>query len=373
MSAAGGATGLVAGGLITQYVSWRWVMFVNVPIGIAVWLVGRAVLSETGRREGHFDVAGAIGATIGVAGIVLGLVQAGADGWTSPLTIGPLLVGVAVLVAFVWHEGRATEPILPLQLLTNRTRSSANGARALLYAGFYGLFYFLAQFLQEVQGYSPVQAGLAFLPMPASVFLSSQLTSRVLMRRLPEKVVMLLGTGVGTLGLLLATHVGTHSSYQQIVVSLVLLGVGAGMTFVALTSASLEDVAPDIAGAASGLVNVSQQLGAAVGLAVLVTVFNALGGQTKLASPGTASSGAAHPLDVVFAVGALFALASFITVLTGVRGLRRPSLAMTQETEEAAPTDGSSLESAVEPSEVSFSRCGAGDTALENLEYAHTA
>jgi EmrB/QacA subfamily drug resistance transporter len=360
MSAAGGATGLVAGGLITQYVSWRWVMFVNVPIGIVVWLLGREVLSETGIRDGHFDLAGALGATVGVTGIVLGLVQAGADGWTSPITMAALLGGIAVLVAFVWHERRAAEPILPLELLTNRTRSSANGSRALLYAGFYGLFYFLAQFLQEVQGYSPVQAGLAFLPMPVSVFLSSQLTSRVLMRRLPEKAVMLLGTGVGTVGLALATRIGAHSSYLQIVVSLVLLGVGAGMTFVALTSASLEDVAPDIAGAASGLVNVSQQLGAAIGLAVLVTVFNGLGGQTHLAS-ARATAGVAHPLDVVFAIGALFALASFVTVLTGVRGTRGPSPAMVEEQDTEVPAGAA------------VSAIGPGATALASPDYAHTA
>jgi EmrB/QacA subfamily drug resistance transporter len=328
VSAAGGAIGLVAGGLITQYVSWRWVMFVNVPIGIAVWLVGRLVLPETAQRHGHFDLAGALGATVGVTGVVLGLVQAGSDGWTSPVTVAALLGGLVVLVAFLWHEGRATEPILPLQLLTNRTRSSANAARALLYAGFYGLFYFVAQFLQEVQGYSPVETGLAFLPMPASVFLTSQFTSRVLMRRLPEKAVMLLGTLLGTVGLALATLIGAHTSYLQIVVSFVLLGAGAGMTFVALTNASLEDVAPHVAGAASGLVNVSQQIGAAVGLAVLVTVFNAVGGRTQLASAGVAAGNVAHPLDVVLAVGALFALSSVATVLFGVGRSREPAPAL---------------------------------------------
>jgi EmrB/QacA subfamily drug resistance transporter len=342
VSAAGGATGLVAGGLITQYISWRWVMFVNVPIGLAVWIVGRLVLPETGRRHGHFDLAGALGATVGVAGVVLGLVQAGTDGWTSPVTVAALVGGVAVLAAFVWHERRAEEPILPLQLLTNLTRSSANGARALLYAGFYGMFYFLAQFLQEVQGFSPVQTGLAFLPMPISVFLTSQFTSRVLMRRLPEKAVMLLGTVTGTVGLALATQIGTHSPYLQIVVSMVLLGAGAGMTFVALTNASLEDVAPDVAGAASGLVNVSQQIGAAVGLAVLVTVFNAVGGRALVGAAG-ATANVAHPLDIVFGVGALFALASCATVLFGVRPSpeAEASLASAVSDDAAGISDGS--------------------------------
>ncbi len=187
VSAAGGATGLVAGGLLTQLVSWRWVMFVNVPIGVTVWLLGRMVIVETERRRGRFDLAGALTCTLGVSAIVFGLVEAGAVGWTSPVTVSALAIGLVLLGLFVRQEQRVDEPIMPLRLLTHRTRSSANASRALLYAGFYGLFYFMAQFLQDVQGYSPLITGLAFLPMPISVFASSQLTSRVLLRRLsPE-------------------------------------------------------------------------------------------------------------------------------------------------------------------------------------------
>jgi EmrB/QacA subfamily drug resistance transporter len=321
VSAAGGATGLVAGGLLTQLVSWRWVMFVNVPIGAAVWVVGRLVLAETERRHGHFDLAGALGCTVGVTGIVLGLVQAGAHGWTDPVTVAALVGGVAVVAAFLWHEGRAAEPILPLVLLAGRTRNSANAARALLYAGFYGLFYFLGQFLQDVQGFSPLATGLAFLPMPISVFLSSQFTSRVLMGRLPQKAVMVLGCALGTVGLVLATGIGARTPYLQIVVTLVLLGLGSGATFVVLTSASLADVAPEVAGAASGLVNVSQQLGAAVGLAVLVTVFNAVAGHhTQLGAGGAvAQAGVVHAMHTVFAAATLFAVGALVTVVAGVR------------------------------------------------------
>jgi EmrB/QacA subfamily drug resistance transporter len=318
VSAAGGATGLVAGGLLTEWVSWRWVMFVNVPIGVAVWILGRRVIAETGRRQGHFDLLGALTCTLGVSAIVFGLVEAGAVGWGDPRAFVSLVAGAAVLAVFLWHEGRVAEPILPLRLLAHRTRNSANGARALLYAGFYGLFYFMGQFLQDVQGYSPLRAGLAFVPMPVSVFLSSQLTSRVLMRRLPEKVVMMAGTLTAAAGLLLATQVGVATTYPQIVASLVLIGAGSGMTFVALTSASLADVEPAMAGAASGLVNVSQQLGAAVGLAVLVTVFNALAGPAALV-PGANAEGVVHSLHTVFAVATLLALGAFTTVLAGVR------------------------------------------------------
>jgi EmrB/QacA subfamily drug resistance transporter len=317
VSAAGGATGLVLGGLLTQLVSWRWVMFVNVPIGIAVWFTGRVVLVETERRNGHFDVLGAISCTIGVSGVVLGLVEAGSKGWTSLLTLVPLIGGVIVFAFFLHHETRAAEPIMPLRLLSHATRNSANASRALLYAGFYGLFYFMAQFLQDVQGYSPLSAGLAFVPMPASVFLASQLTSRVLLRRLPEKVVMMMGATVAIVGLALATQIGAHTTYPQIVVSLVLIGAGFGATLVALTSASLADVEPEIAGAASGLVNVSQQLGAAIGIAVLVTVFNSVAGHAQLV-PGATTPAAVHALRAVFVVTGIFALAGLATIVFGV-------------------------------------------------------
>jgi EmrB/QacA subfamily drug resistance transporter len=317
VSAAGGATGLVLGGLLTQWVSWRWVMFVNVPIGIAVWLTGRVVLPETERRHGHFDLLGAITCTLGVSGVVLGLVEAGSKGWSDPLTLVPLIGGVAVFAFFLRYETRAAEPIMPMLLLSHATRNSANAARALLYAGFYGLFYFMAQFLQDVQGYSPLRAGLAFVPMPASVFIGSQLASRVLLRRLPEKVVMILGSAVAVVGLALATRVGAHTAYSQILIALVLIGAGSGTTLVALTSASLADVEPEIAGAASGLVNVSQQLGAAVGLAVLVTVFNSVAGHGGLV-PGHTTLASVHALRDVFYVTVVFALGALATIVFGV-------------------------------------------------------
>ena len=181
----------------------------------------------------------------------------------------------------------------------------ANLSRALLYAGFYGLFYFLGQFLQDVEGYSPLFTGLAFLPMPASVFLSSQVASRVLLHRLSPKAVMSTGIAAATLGLSLATQVGAHTGYPQIVLFLVLIGAGSGTAFVALTSASLAEVARSDAGAASGLVNMSQQIGAALGLAVLVTVFETLTGHVQLQS-GTGSTAVAstvvHALDAVLGV-----------------------------------------------------------------------
>jgi len=331
VSAAGGAMGLVAGGLLTDLVSWRWVMFVNVPIGLVVWVLGRMVIAESAAYRGRFDFTGAVSSTLGMMGIVFGLVEAGTNGWSSPRTIASLIVGSVLLGLFVHHESRVDEPILPLRLLTHATRSSANVARGLLYAGMYGLFFFLSQFFQDVQRFSALVAGVAFLPMPTSVFLASQLTGRVLVRRFPQKLVMMGGSALVTLGLLLATRIQPTTSYGQIVVSMVLTGAGMGISFVSLTSASLAEVAPEDAGAASGLVNVSQQLGGALGLAVLVTVFDSvssraqLGAQHLVGAESIARENATlvHGLDVVFGLGALFALAALAMVAFGVRPARQ--------------------------------------------------
>ena len=330
VSAAGGAIGLVAGGLLTQWASWRWVMFVNVPIGLAVLLVGRAVLVETERRHGRFDLAGAVTSTVGMTAVVLGLVEAGTAGWDAIATVGPLVAGLALLGLFVRIETTATEPILPLRILANRTRASANVARGFGYAGMYGIIFFLTQFLQDIQGHSPLVTGLAFLPTPLMVFLSSQLTSRVLVNRLPAKVLMVIGTALSALGLLLATQLDPGASYLQVLASLVLIGTGMGVSFVSLTSAGLAGVAPSDAGAASGLINVMQQLGAALGLAVLVTVFDSLTsgahavGLSQVASLGGAAGAAArdalvHGMDLTFAAGAGFALAALAIVVLFVR------------------------------------------------------
>jgi predicted MFS family arabinose efflux permease len=283
-------------------------------------VLGRRVLSESERRHGRFDIAGAITSTVGMSAVVFGLVESGSAGWTSVLTIGSLVAGVAFLIAFVTTERRAAEPVLPLRLLADPTRSTANAARGLVYAGMYGMFFFIGQFLQDVLGYSAMRAGVAFLPMPVSVFLASQATSRVLVRRLPQKAVMVLGISLSMLGLLLATQLHASASYAQIVGSLVLVGMGGGVSFVSLTSASLSNVAPEDAGAASGLINVSQQLGAAVGLAVLVTVFDSA---TRHSGAGLTTAVFAHGLRVVCLVGTGFTVVALGLVAMVVRPVPR--------------------------------------------------
>jgi EmrB/QacA subfamily drug resistance transporter len=320
VSAAGGAIGLVAGGLLTELVSWRWVMFVNVPIAVVAFVLGRMVIPETHRRHGRFDVVGAMTSTIGMTGIVLGLVEAGDRSWTDPITIASFAVGVALLGWFLHNEAHVEEPVLPLRLLTHATRSAANVARGLVYAGMYGMFFYIGQFLQDIQHYSPLRAGVAFLPMPVTVFLTSQVTSRVLVGRVPQRRLMLLGIGTAGVGLLFATRISASSSYGQIVASIILLGIGSGISFVSLTSASLEGVDPADAGAASGLINVSQQVGAALGLAVLVSAFGSATHHAQLGAKVVPGARAAfdtlviHGMHDVFDLTVLFAAAAFIVV-----------------------------------------------------------
>lgn len=272
VSVGGVSLGLVAGGILTEIASWRWVMWVNAPFGIAVAVIALLAVPHTPRRPGRFDLAGAITSTAGVSGLVFGFVHAAEHGWGSPVTLGTILGGAALLVLFVVVERRAEEPITPLSLFASRVRSGALLARMFLFAGALGAFFFLTQYLQDVLGFSPIQAGLAFLPMTAAVFVASQSSSRVLVERFGERPVMIVGATLSLLSLVWLLGLGVHSGYGEVAVSLVLLGLGNGLAFVPLTSSALHDVQPHEAGAAAGLVNVAQQLGAALGLAGLVTV-----------------------------------------------------------------------------------------------------
>ncbi|HMC40615.1 MAG TPA: MFS transporter [Acidimicrobiales bacterium] len=336
VSAAGAALGLVAGGLLTEWASWRWVMFVNVPIGLAVITLGYRILEETPRRHGRFDLAGALTSTAGMTAVVYGLVETGTRGWSSPVTLAALAGGVALLAAFVRIEATAEEPILPLRLLANPVRAGANVARGLGYAGMYGMIFFLTQFLQEVQGHSALVTGLGFLPAPTSVFLSSQLTSRVLIDRVPPKMLMMAGSALSAAGLLLSTQLHAGTGYPQLMASLILIGAGAGTSFVSLTTAALHDVAPEDAGAASGLINVMQQLGAALGLAVLVTVFDRSSGAAAGAHSLARAASVVHGIDVSLAAGALFALAALAIVAIFVRTPRPDVTGEEIEVDEAA-------------------------------------
>jgi EmrB/QacA subfamily drug resistance transporter len=273
VSIGGAAVGLIAGGMLSEWASWRWVLFVNVPIGLAVLILARATLPETDRQPGRFDLAGALTSTIGMSALVYGFVNAASDGWSDTRTIGSFAAGALLLAAFVVTELRAEAPITPLRLFADRNRSTSYVARLLLVAGMMGMFFFLTQFLRGVLGYSDLMTGFAFVPLTAVVFTASQLSARVLVDRLGAHRLMIIGITFSTSGMLWLTQLGEHSGYLSLVGPLLVFGTGNGLAFVPLTTAALDGVDPRDAGAASGLVNVMQQLGGALGLAVLVTVF----------------------------------------------------------------------------------------------------
>jgi EmrB/QacA subfamily drug resistance transporter len=290
VSSGGASVGLVAGGVLTDWLSWRWGLFINVPIGIALILLTPRYLPETPRQPGRFDLAGAVTSTLGMASLVYGFVRAASDGWRDTGTALSFIVGVALLAMFVMVELRAEQPITPLHLFASRQRSASYVARLLLVGGMFGMFFFLTQYLQLVRDYSPLKAGFAFLPMTVALFASVRTVPK-LIPRVGGMRFLLSGIALGLLSMVWLTRISAGTQYfPSIVVPMTLLGLGLGVAMIPLTNMAMVGVEPRDAGAASGLVNVMQQVGGSLGLGLLVTVF------------GTASRSAAkHPLPGVSA------------------------------------------------------------------------
>jgi EmrB/QacA subfamily drug resistance transporter len=309
VSIGGSAVGLIAGGMLSQWASWRWVLFVNVPIGVAVLILARLVLPETNRNRGTFDLTGALTSTLGMSSLVYGFVHAATAGWANPVTIAAFAFGAVLLAGFVITESRAASPITPLRLFADRNRATSYVARLLLVAGMMGMFFFLTQFLRDILGYSDVQTGFAFVPLTVTVFTASQLSARFLVERFGSRRVMLTGLTFSTAGMLMLTQLNEHSGYTALLIPLIVFGAGNGLAFVPLTTAALDGVDPKDAGAASGLVNVMQQVGGSVGLAVLVTIF------------GSASKHASGSPTHAFMVGAQHAFWTATILIGGALAL----------------------------------------------------
>jgi EmrB/QacA subfamily drug resistance transporter len=330
----GSSLGLVLGGVITEWLSWRWVLFINVPIGIAVVAIAPLFVAETPRQTGRFDLAGAVTSTAGVASLVYGFVRAAADGWGDHLTLAAFGAAAVLLAGFLVIESRVRQPITPLRLFADASRSGSFVARLLLIAGMFGVFFFLTQFLQKVMGFSPLRAGVAFLPLTAALFGMSRTAPR-LMPRLGAKPLMIIG--------MLPAIVSLASGYWTGVFGpMMLLGIGMGLVFVPLTTASLAGVAPADSGAASSMVNVMQQVGGALGLAVLVAVFGtASRNAAQHPLPGlTAAAQAqhvlAHGMATAFGLAAIFNVASLLVIVALIRARKlAPRAAEVREEEPA--------------------------------------
>jgi EmrB/QacA subfamily drug resistance transporter len=325
----GASLGLVLGGMITQWASWRWVFFVNVPVGIAVVALAPRLLATTRRQPGHFDVTGAITSTAGMSALVYGFIAVASYGWGNPAALAAFAAAVLLLTAFVLIETRKTQPITPLWLLRDRSRSASYVARLLLVAGMFGSFFFLTQFVQEVLGFGPLAAGLSFVPMTAALFGTSRLAPRLVARFGPRPL-MIGGLLPVVAAMAWLGQLSTGTSYfPGVLIPMLLLGLGMGLVFVPLTMASLADVPAADSGAAASMVNVMQQVGGALGLAILVTIYGTasraaarhpLLGATVAAR---AEHARVHGMAASFTSAAIFDAIAFLVVLVAIR-MRAP-------------------------------------------------
>jgi EmrB/QacA subfamily drug resistance transporter len=322
----GGAVGLLLGGVLTDLVSWQWVFFVNVPVGaIAVLLAARFVPeSRVANPRGGVDVGGAVAITAGLVVLVYALVNAQSAGWLSLPTLGLATISAVLLATFIVLELRLRNPLIRLSIFRMRSLTGSNLAMLLVAAGMFAMFFFASLYVQEVLGYSPLTAGLAFLPVTAGIIAGAGLAQQ-LIRRVGVRAVGFTGMSLAAVGLLLLSRIPVAGTYAgDLLPGLMTMAVGMGLTFVPITLIATTNVRSDDAGLASGLLNTSQQLGGALGLAVLSTVAaNTTSG--ALSALGRAPSAAARVAALVtgfrvaFLVGAVLILGSALLLAATVR------------------------------------------------------
>jgi EmrB/QacA subfamily drug resistance transporter len=327
VAGAGGAAGVLLGGVLTDTLGWEWVFFVNAPVTFAAAAVTPALIGES-RAEGamrHFDAFGAITVTGGLSVFVYALVEGSDNGWGSATTLGLLGVAAALLAAFVVWELRSPAPLVPFRIFRLRNLSAANAIGLLIGASLFSMFFFVSLYMQQVLHYSPLKAGFSYLPLAVTIILSAGIASQ-LVTRLGFKPVLVGGLLLVTAGLLMFSGVSVHGDFASDVLPASLLAAaGLGFSFVPVTIASQTGVGQADAGLASGLINTSQQIGGALGLAVLSTIATsrtddvmsaAHGAQSAL--PGALTEG----FQSAFTAGAFFAIAGAVLALATVRERR---------------------------------------------------
>jgi EmrB/QacA subfamily drug resistance transporter len=316
----GGAAGVLLGGVLTDTLGWEWIFLVNVPVGILVILLTPRFVDES-RAEGAtraFDVAGAVSVTAGLALLVYALVNTDSAGWGSGETIGLLAGAAALIVAFVVIESRAKAPLLPLGIFRLRSLTGANIVGLLLGAAIFSMFFFLSLYMQQVLGYSALRSGFAYL-LVAVVIIIAAAVSQALVTRFGAKVILAIGMALLTLGLLWFTMIEVDGTYvTNLVPGFLLAGVGLGFAFVPVSIAALQGVRPHEAGIASGLINTSQQIGGALGIAILATIAtthtDAVMREAQ-GQPSELSRALTEGFQYAFAVGAGMALIGLIATL----------------------------------------------------------
>jgi len=281
----GAAVGLLLGGILVEYLSWPWIFYVNVPVGIAAFLASLKYVPESRAEAQHriFDLPGAVTVTAGLIALVYGIVQVQKTGWTSGSTLGFGAVALILLTAFVLIEQRQRAPLVRLRIFGIRTLRTANVAMLLVASGLFAMFFFTTLYVQRVLGFSPLEAGLAFLPVTAGIGIGAGL-SQPAVKRFGIRATSIVGMTIGAIGMLLLTTSDADGSYlSDVLLGLGPIAVGMGLTFVPVTLLATSGIDHEDAGLASGLFNTSQQVGGALGLAILSTLAvnrteNALGG-----------------------------------------------------------------------------------------------
>jgi EmrB/QacA subfamily drug resistance transporter len=320
VSGAGGAIGVLAGGLLTQYASWRWCLLVNVPLALVTALAAGRFVRES-RAEGttRYDVPGALLVTLGLVSLVYGFTKASTDGWASTPTLTLLSIAAVLLGSFVAVEARTTHPVLPLRVVTERNRGGSFLASFLLGAGLFAMFVFLSYYMQTVLHYSALKAGVAFLPFAAGIILAATASTSIV-PRVGSRIPMASGILIGAAGLGWLSQIGVHSSFWVAVLGpQLLMSIGLGLAFPALSNTALTNVRDADSGVASAMVNTTQQVGGSLGTALLNTVAaTATASYVRANGPASLSAGLVHGYAVAFAVGSgllvLAALAAAILV-----------------------------------------------------------
>ncbi len=333
MGAAGGSAGVLLGGVLTDLLSWRWILFINVPIGLLAAVAALHYIAE-GRDEApgrSFDFSGALSATVGLSVLVLGIVRTDVTGWGSAPTLALMGAGVLLLALFVAIEGRfARSPLMPLRIFASRALSAANAVVLLIGGATFGMWFFLSLYLQQVLGYSPLKAGLAFLPMTISIALGSMLASRAI-ARFGTKPLLVTGMLAQTAGLLLFANVPVDGRYlSNVIVPSLLVAIGIGLSFVPATISAVAGVASEEAGLASGLVNTSRLFGGALGLAILAALATARTNAHHATGTMAVHAALTSGFHLAFVVASGFSLAGGLVALFGLPRLSERRAALRQ-------------------------------------------
>jgi EmrB/QacA subfamily drug resistance transporter len=325
----GAAVGLLLGGVLTSYLSWRWCLYVNVLIALPTTLSALALLhQEAATHRPTLDLWGAITAVLGLLALVYGFSSATTHGWGSALTLSCLAIGIATLAVFVVIERRVAHPLLPLRVVLDRTRGGSLLSLGAMGAGVFGVFLFLTYYLEQTLGFSPVKTGIAYLPMVVAISLAATLTSSVLGRKLGEKILVVSGMAIATAGMLLLTRLGVNSSYAtEVLPALTVVAIGLGFVFPAATNGATAGIAPDDAGVGSAMVNTTQQIAGSIGIALLNTIATSAATSYLNGKPPTAAiaaDAAVHGYTTAFWWTAAIFLAGTITALIVLRSPQRP-------------------------------------------------